>query len=109
MNTLKLPKPIAAYFEADQRDGHAVAHCFTHGGRVTDEGRTHQGREAIEAWKNATSRRFSYRADPVSLAVIGQQSVVTGRVSGNFPGSPVHLTFKFHLERDQVASLEITP
>jgi hypothetical protein len=35
--------------------------------------------------------------------------VVTSRLSGNFPGSPVDLRFFFRLERGRIAFLEITP
>jgi hypothetical protein len=39
----------------------------------------------------------------------GDQIVVTGRVSGNFPGSPVDLRFFFELEGDKISSLKIIP
>jgi hypothetical protein len=51
MTSLNLPEPIAAYFDADRRDGAAVARCFTKQAFVNDEGRTplrscaHQGVE----------------------------------------------------------------
>jgi hypothetical protein len=35
--------------------------------------------------------------------------VVTSRLTGNFPGSPVDLRFFFRLERGKIASLEIIP
>jgi hypothetical protein len=109
MNELNLPDPIAAYFDADRRDGRAVARCFTNHGRVTDEGQTYVGHPAIEAWKTAISARFSYSADPVSLERAGRGYVVTSRVTGTFPGSPVNLQFVFTLERGKIASLGITP
>lgn len=109
METLNLPDPIAAYFDADQRDGHAVAHCFTRDGRVTDEGETHVGPAAIAAWKTAASARFSYTTEPVSLEKADRRYVVTSRVTGTFPGSPVDLRFTFSLERGRIASLVITP
>jgi hypothetical protein len=34
---------------------------------------------------------------------------VTGRVTGNFPGSPVDLRYRFRLDHGLVASLEIAP
>jgi hypothetical protein len=51
MTSLNLPEPIAAYFDADRRDGAAVARCFTKQTVVKDKGRTplrscaHQGVE----------------------------------------------------------------
>jgi len=35
--------------------------------------------------------------------------IVTSRLTGNFPGSPVDLRFAFRLERGKIAFLEITP
>jgi hypothetical protein len=109
MKDLNLPEPIAAYFEADRRDAHSVARCFTNQGVVTDEGRTHVGPAAIESWKTAASARFSYATRPVALEKADHKYIVTTRVTGNFPGSPLDLRFIFALERGRVASLEITP
>ena len=50
MTELNLPEPIAAYFEADRRDSHAVARCFTNEAVVTDEGHTHAGLPALRAF-----------------------------------------------------------
>lgn len=99
MTELSLPEPIAAYFEADKRDGHAVASCFTKEAVVMDEGQTYAGTAAIEAWKISTSAQFSYTTEPVMLEKKDSICVVTGRVTGNFPGSPVVLRYNFALER----------
>lgn len=109
MNELSLPEPIAAYFEADGQDGRAVACCFTNGGLVKDEGRTHSGLGAIEAWKAETSARYTYTARPFKLDKKDHRYIVTGHVAGNFPGSPVDLRYIFTLERGKIATLEITP
>jgi hypothetical protein len=42
--SLSLPKPIAAYFTADNGDGEAVSQCFIENAVVKDEGHTHKGR-----------------------------------------------------------------
>lgn len=102
-----LPGPIAAYFDADRRDGQAVARCFTADGVVLDEGRTHSGPAAIAAWKTASSARYRYSVQPLSLETQGHGYLVTSRVSGDFPGSPVDLRYRFTLEQDRVAALEI--
>ncbi len=109
MRDLNLPEPIAAYFEADRRGGDAVARCFTNDGVVMDEGRTHTGLAAIEAWKAAASAQYSYVAEPFALEKKDRKYIVTSRVTGDFPGSPVDLRFAFTLERGKIASLEITP
>jgi hypothetical protein len=38
---------------------------------------------------------------------VDRKIVVTSRLTGNFPGSPVDLRFFFELEGDKIASLEI--
>ena len=109
MSDLDLPEPIAAYFKADQRDGEAVAHCFTKQAVVKDEGQTHSGPEAIKAWKTAASAKYVYTSTPFAVEQTDGRYVVTSRLTGNFPGSPVDLRYIFRLERGKIAQMEITP
>jgi len=108
MNTVDLPDPIAAYFAADRQSADAVARCFIKQGVVTDEGRTHTGAAAIKAWKLATSSAYAYTSEPFAVEQRDGRHLVTSRVTGNFPGSPVELQYAFRLERGLIASLEIT-
>ena len=107
--TLDLPGPIAAYFAADKDDGEAVARCFTEAAVVKDEGRTHRGREAIRQWKEEASTRYQYTSEPIACEARDGTVVITSRLTGTFPGSPVSLRFFFVLEGDRIASLEILP
>ena len=108
MTELNLPEPIAAYFEADKRGGDAVARCFTRQAVVKDERRTHSGHDAIKAWKTAASAKYFYVAEPLALEQKEGRFIVTSRLTGNFPGSPVDLRYAFRLERGKIASLDIT-
>ena len=107
MTDLKLPEPIAAYFDADKRDGEAVACCFTTQAVVKDEGQTHSGPAAIKAWKTEASAKYSYVSEPFAVEQREGRYIVTSRLTGNFPGSPVDLRFVFRLERGKIAHLEI--
>lgn len=109
MKDLDLPEPIAAYFDADRQDGHAVARCFTTDGVVLDEGKTHAGLAAIAAWKTDAASRYTYTAKPHTLETQGRGYIVTSEVSGDFPGSPLDLRYRFTLERGKIATLEIAP
>jgi hypothetical protein len=109
MTDLNLPEPIAAYFEADQRGGEAVARCFTKQAVVKDEGQTHCGLEAIKAWKTAASAKYAYTSAPFAVEQKDGQYIVTSRLTGNFPGSPLDLRYLFRLERGKIAHMEITP
>ena len=106
--SLSLPAPVAAYFSADQGDGDAVARCFAEDAVVTDERRTHVGREAIRRWKTEASSKFSYTTEPFAVDEQADGVVVSAHVVGNFPGSPVDLRYAFVLEGDRIAQLEIT-
>jgi hypothetical protein len=109
MTKLNLPEPIAAYLDADKRDGEAVARCFTNQGLVVDEGQMYCGPTAIKAWKTAASAKYSYSSEPLAVEQKDGRYIVTSRLTGNFPGSPVNLRFSFQLERGKIASLEIKP
>jgi ketosteroid isomerase-like protein len=105
--TLELPKPIAAYFDADAKDREAVALCFTDDATVVDERTTYTGRDAIRRWKAESSAKYTYVSEPLAITVEGDRTVVTSRVTGNFPGSPVDLRYFFVLDGDLIAELEI--
>jgi len=106
---LHLPKPVAAYFIADEVDGEAVSQCFTANAVVKDEGHTHKGRVAIREWKADVSTKYKYTCEPLACEEQDGKTVVTSHLVGDFPGSPVDLRFFFELEGDKIASLEITP
>jgi hypothetical protein len=105
--TLNLPKSVAAYFNADKLDGETVSRCFTDDAVVKDEGHTYNGRAAIETWKEEASAKYEYTSEPLACEQKDGKFVVTCRLTGNFPGSPVNLRFFFCIDGDKIASLEI--
>jgi len=106
---INLPAPISDYFAADTQNGEAVAQCFTDDAIVRDEGKTYEGREAIQAWKAEASQKYSYVSVPQAIAREDDRTIVTSRLTGNFPGSPVDLRFFFRLKADKISGLEIMP
>ena len=107
--SLNLPGPIDAYFAADKLDSEAIARCFTNTAVVKDEGHTYSGLAAIKQWKAESSTKYTYTSEPFALEQKDGMAVVTSRLTGTFPGSPVDLRFFFRLERGKIASLEIIP
>ena len=106
---LDLPTPIAAYFTADKGDSEAVSQCFTETAVVKDEGHTYHGRAAIKQWKAEASTKYQYTSEPSACEHRDGKLVVTSRLTGDFPGSPVNLRFFFGLDGDKIAALEIIP
>jgi hypothetical protein len=109
MTPLELPDPIAAYFAADPRGAEAIARCFTAHAVVKDEGRTYTGLAAIRTWKAAASAAYTYTSEPFAMEREDGLHVVTSRVTGSFPGSPIDLRYSFFLGGGLIESLEITP
>jgi SnoaL-like domain len=109
MQSLDLPRPIANYFAADEDGAETLSQCFTEDAVVKDEGHTYKGRAAIKEWKARASEKYQYTSEPLALDQEGRKAVVTSRLTGNFPGSPVNLRFFFELEGEKIKSLEIIP
>ena len=107
--SIQLPQPIKAYFEADRKSGEAVASCFSLDAVVKDEGKTYRGLDEIRHWRADAAAKYTYTCDPLAAEEQGGQIVVTCRLVGNFPGSPVDLRFFFRLAGDKISALEITP
>ena len=105
---LDLPAPIAAYFAADTADAGGVARCFTENAIVIDERREHQGRQAIARWKTEAKTKYHYTSEPRTAHRSDADVTVIARVTGEFPGSPIELRYRFTLEGDKIARLEIT-
>lgn len=107
--TIPMPAPIAAYFAADAKDGAAIARCFAPDAVVSDERNTHVGREAIARWAFAASTKYDFVNEPIGAAQDDALVVVTSRVTGTFPGSPIDLRYNFTVDGDVIARLEIAP
>lgn len=109
--TIALPPPFATFFAADAAaDIEGFLGCFARDAVVTDERQTHRGHEAIRAWKTRAAAQYDYVAEPFAFTEeSGGRSVVTARLTGNFPGSPVDLHYRFVLADGLIAALEIAP
>jgi hypothetical protein len=86
-----------------------VARCFTDSAVVVDEQREHRGHVAIARWKSDATAMYHYTSVPIAVERAGPDAIVTARVAGDFPGSPVELRYRFALEGDRIARLEIAP
>ena len=106
----KLPMPIAMYIDAENSgDTKALAQCFAENAMVRDEGKTIEGLAAIKQWKAETKKKYQHTVEPLASVQKDSKTIVTNRLTGNFPGSPVDLRFFFRLEGNKIASLEIIP
>jgi NAD(P)-dependent dehydrogenase (short-subunit alcohol dehydrogenase family) len=106
--TVKLPLPIVRYFQAANGDNaDAVAAGFTADAHVLDEGRDHHGRDAIRTWAAGARRQYRFHAEPRSFESRQDGGVVTAHLTGDFPGAPADLRYRFSLAGEEIADLEI--
>jgi len=105
--TLNLAEPIAAYFAAEGSGPRAIVRCFTNDAVVKDEGETYEGLNAIRRWRQEVAAKYTYTCEPLRSEQANGKTIVTCRLEGTFPGSPIDLRFIFGLERGKIASLEI--
>jgi len=104
----KLPTPIAIYIATENRgDTEALAECFAKDAVVRDEGKKIEGLAAIKQWKAETRKKYQHTIEPLTSTQKEDKIIVTNRLNGNFPGSPIELEFVFTLDGDKIASLEI--
>lgn len=105
---VRLPKPIDIYFASDKlHDTTALDKCFAADAIVRDEGKTIEGLAAIKAWRVATGKKYGHVVEPLAISERDGKVIVTGKVSGDFAGSPVDLDHVFEIDGDRIISLEI--
>ncbi len=103
-----LPEVVAAYFAAaNARESDLAAACFGPDAVVHDEGHEHIGPSAIGAWVEETGQKYEPQSEVLRVEEAEGRTLVTCTVSGNFPGSPVELTYAFVLREDQIVDLSI--
>ena len=109
MPTTKLPQPVATYIAAaNAQDIRAAAACFTERVVVHDEKQDRQGIAAIRKWAEEVSEKYRPSVEVLEVAQLGGTTVLAGRVSGDFPGSPIQLRYAFTLDGEKIERLEIS-
>lgn len=100
-----LPDPIARYFDA--RNARDFDAAFAPAAAVADEGGLHETPASIRAWMQETVAKYDDRATVRTHRPTGERTEVAAEVAGDFPGSPAVLAFRFTLDGDRIARLEI--
>ena len=103
----ELPSAIAAFFQAHntgQTDG--FNELFTGDALVTDEQKEYRG-AAIKEWIDGAIAKYEPKANVTDCTQVGNQTIATAEVRGNFPGSPTQLLYKFTLTGGKIGALAI--
>jgi len=107
----ELPAAITTYLAAHQaRDGETAIGVFAADAVVTDEGRTHRGRDAIRAWLDGAASEYTYTTAFVGATRTGDGRYdVVQHLEGDFPGGVVDLHFRFTVNGGAITGLVIEP
>lgn len=107
--TLSLPKPITDYVAANARlDVDGMLQSFAADAAFLDNGRRFQGHAELRTLLVEEVVAAKAIFTPDTARYDGAQIVVEGPAHGDFPGSPIRFTYRFTLENDRIAALEVT-
>ena len=105
----ELPRPIAAFVEANARlDLEGMLRPFAADAVVTDNGHRYEGRAGLRRLFEESVLPVKAVFTPDSVRHAGDQVVVEGPARGDFPGSPLRFTYRFSLVHDAIRALEIS-
>jgi hypothetical protein len=108
MNTTTLAGPIANYIAAANTwNIEAMTACFADHAVVHDEKQDRQGIAAIREWAEEVSAKYRPIVEVLDVTRTAGTTVLAGRVSGNFPNSPLELRYAFTLDGGKIERLEI--
>jgi len=106
---MNLPKVVAELIKTQNNfDSVAYANCFSETAIVFDEGKTHNGKQEIERWIADSNERYKATITPIGFEEKENESLLKAETSGNFPGSPIVLTYHMEIADELIQSLKIT-
>ena len=104
---MNLPKVIADLMQAQNNfDSLAYSDCFSETAVVFDEGKTHTGKMEIQQWIKKANEEYQTVMKPLEYSVT--KEILKAEISGNFPGSPIVLSYHFELNNGFIQSLKIS-
>lgn len=103
---MSLPKVIADLAQAQRNfDSAGYSNCFSETAVVFDEGKVHSGRKEIQNWIEKANAEYQTVMKPIEYSEADE--ILKAEVSGNFPGSPIVLTYHFKIKDGLIQSLKI--
>lgn len=107
--SIELPKPIADYVAANARlDADAMLKPFAADAVFLDNGKRFEGHDQIRKLFEEEVIAVKAIFTPDAIRREDDRVVVEGPAHGDFPGSPIHFTYRFTLEADAIKLVEVT-
>jgi hypothetical protein len=107
----EVPYVVSRYFERDtDRDIDSIVSLFADDATVIDEREEHHGTAEIRAWQTGAASKYTYTTEITNTETLGpDRYLVTGRLTGNFPGGIADLKWDFTIAGQQITRLVIAP
>ena len=107
----KVPAVVSRYFERDtDRDIDSIVSLFVDDATVVDEREEHHGTAEIRAWQTGVASKYTYTTEITSTeALAPDRYLVTGRLTGSFPGGTADLMWDFTIAGQHITRLIIAP
>lgn len=103
---MEIPIIIKALVAAQAENNSAkYIDCFSETAIVHDEGQLHSGKRQIRQWNEKTSREYQMTWQPLAYDGTDKKGVLTTKVTGTFPGSPITMQFHFEMEGGLIQSI----
>ncbi|WP_210151512.1 nuclear transport factor 2 family protein [Chryseobacterium scophthalmum] len=104
---MNLPKVIEELVKSQNEfDSAAYADCFAENAQVFDEGKMHNGKAEIEQWIDKSNKEN--RATMELVDYDEKEDILSAKIAGSFPGSPLTLKFHFNIGDGKIQSLKVT-
>jgi hypothetical protein len=105
------PDVITRYFNVTaERNTDTIVALFADDATVVDEATTRRGKDEIRAWRNGPATAYTYTTELFSTQPIApNRYLITGRLTGNFPGGVADLKWDFTIADDRITRLVIAP
>ena len=104
---IQLTPFLARFVESmNAQDSAAFITCFAPQAVVEDEGHTHRGTAEILAWIEQAFAQYQPVLEVASVTDTETGAVITGLLTGSFPGSPVVLNYHLTIAQDQITALK---
>ena len=104
---MNLPQLIEEFVKTKNSfDSVAFAECFADTAVVFDEGKTHNGKKEIEQWIDKSNKEHQDTLEPVDYNE--KEEILSAKVTGSFPGSPLILKFHFKIADGKIQKLKVT-
>lgn len=95
----ELPPTVRRYLEMrESAEPSQVVELFAPDAVVSDEGRTHHGRDEIRAWIEETNAAYEYTTEFLGARETDGTIGVSFRLTGDFPGGVVELEYQFRMD-----------